>query len=319
MTHSSEKSSTHILPTAQRRKRLCREIYKNRFVYLMILPVVIWFFIIRYIPMGYLSIAFYDYKLLRGFAGSKFVGLKHFINFVDSANFTQLLGNTLALNLLSLVFSFPAAIAFALFLNEIQNQKFKRVVQTISYLPHFLSTVIIVSMLNTILSVQTGAVNAFLKSLGMDTIYFMGDPAWFRPVYIISDIWQSTGWGAIIYISALSGINPELYEAATADGAGRLRKMWHISLPGIRETIVIMLILRIGQLMNVGFEKPFLMQNALNLSETEILSTYVYKLGLQRNDYSRSTAIGLFNSVISLILIAISNSISRKLTETSLF
>jgi len=318
MMHSSSKR-TPALFTAAGRRRIGKNLYRNRFIYLMILPVVAWFIIVRYIPMGYLSISFYDYKLLRGFAGSKFVGWKHFQQFIGGMNFTQLMVNTLSLNLLALVFSFPLPVIFALFLNEIQSQKFKRTVQTISYLPHFLSTVIIVSLLNTMLSTQTGAVNAWLKAMGFDAIYFMGDPNWFRPVYILSNIWQETGWGAIIYISALSGINPELYEAAHADGAGRFRKMWHISLPGIRETIVIMLIMRIGQLMNVGFEKPFLMQNSLNLSVTEIISTYVYKIGLQQNNFSRASAIGLFNSVISLILVLLANTTSRKLSDTSLF
>ena len=285
----------------------------------MILPIVAYFVIIRYIPMWYLRIAFYDYKLLKGFAGSKFVGFKHFANFINSMNFTQLVGNTVLLNIMSLVFSFPFPIIFALFLNEIKNTKFRKAVQTISYLPHFLSTVIIVSMLNTLLSVQTGAVNAAFRAVGLETIYFMGDPHWFRPLYILSGIWQGTGWGAIIYISALSGVNPELYEAAIADGAGRFRQMWHVSLPGIRETIVILLIMRIGQMMSIGFEKPFLMQNSLNLNVSEVISTYVYKLGLQRSDYSRSTSIGLFNSVISLILVMIANFTSRRLSETSLF
>lgn len=301
------------------RRYIGRQLWRNRYIYLMILPVVAYFVIIRYIPMGYLSIAFYDYKLLRGFAGSKFVGWKHFAGFINGMNFSQIVGNTLILNLMSLAFAFPFPILFALFLNEIGNRKFKRVVQTISYLPHFLSTVIIVSLLNTLLSVQTGPVNACLRSMGLDTVYFMGEPGWFRPIYILSGIWQGTGWGAIIYISALSGINPELYEAARADGAGRFRQMWHVSLPGIRETIVIMLIMRIGQMMSIGFEKPFLMQNSLNMSVSEVLSTYVYKLGLQQNNYSRSTAIGLFNSIISLILVLIANFVSRKLSDTSLF
>lgn len=307
------------LLSSEGRRYVGRKIWKNRYIYLMTLPIIAYFILIRYVPMYWLRIAFYDYKLLRGSAGSKFVGLKHFQQFVTGMSFGQLISNTLSLNLLSLLFSFPFPIIFALFLNEIGSQKFKRTVQTISYLPHFLSTVVIVSMLNTLLSVQTGAVNGALRSMGLGTVYFMGEPAWFQPIYILSGIWQGTGWGAIIYISALSGINPELYEAARADGAGRFRQMWHVSLPGIRETIVIMLIMRVGQMMNIGFEKPFLMQNALNISKSEVISTYVYKLGLQRNDYSRSTAIGLFNAVISLALVLIANFTSRKLSDTSLF
>lgn len=319
MTKSISRRKSHSLLTEEGRKYVGRKIWSNRYMYLMILPVVAYFIIIRYVPMGYLSIAFYDFKLLRGFAGSKFVGLKHFQQFIDGMNFTQIVGNTLSLNLMSLLFSFPFPIIFALFLNEIKNSKFKRVVQTISYLPHFLSTVIVVSLIQTLLSTQTGIVNGVLKGMGLGSVYFLGDPGWFRPIYILSGIWQGTGWGAIIYISALSGVNQELYEAAYADGAGRFRQMWHVSLPGIRETIVIMLIMRIGQMMTIGFEKPFLMQNALNISTSEVISTYVYKLGLQQNSYSRATAIGLFNSIISLILVLIANYTSRQLSETSLF
>ncbi len=290
-----------------------------RFIYLMILPVVLYFLIVRYWAMGWISIAFYDYKLLRGFAGSNFVGLKHFASFIGGMNFTGLMRNTLLLNLLSLLFSFPIPIIFALFLNEIRAPLQKKAVQTISYLPHFLSTVVIVSMMNTMLSVQTGVVNNVLKSLTASPIYFLGEPAWFRPIYILSGIWQETGWGAIIYISALTGISQELYEAARVDGAGRFRQMWHVSLPGIRETIVIMLILRIGNMLTIGFEKPFLLQNPLNISVSEVLSTYTYKIGLQRNNYSLSTAIGLFNSFISLLLVVTANTFTRKLTDTSLF
>lgn len=313
------KRPNHSLLTPEGRRYVGRKIWKNRFIYLMILPIIAYFIVIRYVPMYWLRIAFYDYKLLRGFSGSRFVGLKHFQQFVTGLNFSQVVGNTVILNLESMLFTFPLPIVFALFLNEIRNQKFKRTVQTISYLPHFLSTVVVVSMMNTLLSVQTGAVNAALRGLGLNTVYFMGEPGWFRPLSIISGVWQGTGWNAIIYISALAGINPELYEAARADGAGRFRQMWHVSLPGIRETIVILLIMRVGSIMNLGFEKPFLMQNALNISKSEVISTYVYKLGLQRNDYSRSTAIGLFNAVISLLLVLMANFTSRKLSDSSLF
>ena len=309
----------HSLLTREGRAYIGRWLYRTRYVYLMILPVVIYFAMFRYWPMIWLRMAFYDYKLLKGFEGSKWVGLKNFTDFVTGLNFGVTVRNTLALNLLSLVFSFPIPIIFALMLNEIKILKYKKAVQTISYLPHFLSTVVIVSMMDTLLSVQTGAVNNFLKSIGWNTVYFMGDAAWFRPVYILSGIWQGTGCGAIIYISALSGINQELYEAARVDGAGRLRQIWHISLPGIAETIVIMLILRIGGMMNMGFEKPFLMQNSLNISVSETLSTYTYKIGLVRNKYSLSTAIGLFNSLVSLLLVVVANTASRKVSETSLF
>ena len=312
----------HSIFTPAGRKYVCRRIWMNRYMYLMILPIVAYFVIIRYIPMWYLRIAFYDYKLLKGFAGSKFVGFKHFANFINSMNFTQLVGNTVLLNIMSLVFSFPFPIIFALFLNEIKNTKFRKVVQTISYLPHFLSTVIIVSMLNTLLSVQTGAVNAAFRAVGLETIYFMGDPHWFRPLYILSGIWQGTGWGSIIYMAALSAVDPQLHEAAMVDGATRFQRLLHIDLPAIVPTITITLILRFGSIMGIGFDKAFLMQNDTNLAASEVISTYVYKVGLTSSNnmnYSYSTAIGLFNSVINLIMISLVNFTSNRINGSGLW
>jgi putative aldouronate transport system permease protein len=294
-------------------------IWRSRYIYLMILPVVLYFAIIHYWAMGWLSIAFYDYRLLRGFAGSEFVGFQNFLDFMKGINFVPVVRNTVLLNLYSLVFSFPMPIIFAILLNELRSMKFKRVVQTVSYLPHFLSAVVIVSMMTVIMSPSTGFINGMLKAVGLDTIYFMGESGWFRPIYIMSGIWQELGWSAIIYISALSGINPDLYEAARVDGAGRFRQIWHVSLPGIKVTIMLLLILRIGNLMGSSFEKPFLMQNDLNNSVAEVLATYTYKVGLVRGSYSLSTAIGLFNSIISLILVTSANAISRKVSEISLF
>ena len=295
------------------------KIWQNRYVYLMLLPVMAYFLIFKYWPMGWISIAFYDYKLLRGFAGSKWVGLKHFISFMGGLNFGDVMRNTLALSIESLIFSFPIPIIFALMLNDMTKMRFKKLVQTISYLPHFLSIVVIVALLSVLLSPSTGYINHLLSFFGMEPIYFLGNPKWFRFVYIVSGIWQETGWGAIIYISALSGIDQELYEAARVDGASKLKQTWHISLPGIRETIILLLIMRVGNLMKVSFEKAYLMQNDLNISVSETLATYTYKVGLVRNSYSLSTAINLFQSVVSLILILIANTVSSKLSETSLF
>ena len=292
---------------------------RKKYVYLMILPVVLYFLVFKYWAMGWISIAFFNYRLLRGFAGSTFVGIENFRLFINSLNFATIIRNTFLLNLYSLIFSFPMPIIFALLLNEIRVMKFKQVVQTISYLPHFMSAVVVVSMLSVMLSPQTGFIAGIYKSMGLNPIYFLGTPGWFRPIYIISDIWQEMGWSAIIYISALSGINPDLYEAAKVDGAGRFRQIWHVSLPGIRETIVLLFVMRVGNLMASSFEKPFLLQNPLNISVSEVLATYTYKMGMIQTNYSLSTAISLFDSVIALILVFMANTISRKLSDISLF
>ena len=305
---------------AKSRMQIVRtRLWRSRYIYLMILPVVAYYLVIHYWAMGWLSIAFYDYRLLRGFAGSQFVGLQNFKDFVTGINFFPGVRNTVLRNVFSLIFSFPVPIIFAILLNELRGMKFKRIVQTVSYLPHFLSAVVIVSMLTVILSPSSGIVNGIMKSIGLGSVYFMGEPDWFRPIYILSGIWQEMGWSAIIYISALSGINPDLYEAARVDGAGRFRQIWHVSLPGIRTTIILLVIMRIGHLMGSSFEKPFLMQNDLNNSVAEVLATYTYKVGLVRGSYSLSTAIGLFNSIISLILVTVANTISKKLSDISLF
>ncbi|MGI6671942.1 MAG: ABC transporter permease [Christensenellales bacterium] len=303
----------------QQRDRVLRKLWKTRYVYLMLLPVVLYFALFKYWPMYWLRMAFYDFKILRGFDGSKFVGAKHFVRFFDSTDFWMLLNNTLKINFSVLVFVFPVPILFALLLNEVRNPSFKKTIQTVSYLPYFISTMIVVTMLNTLLSPSMGVVNRIIKALGGEAVYFMGSEKYFRPVYILSAIWQNTGWSAIVYLCALTSIDPSLYEAAIVDGAGRLRQVWHITLPGIRSTIVIMFILQLGKIMNVGFEKVYLMQNDLNLGASEVISTYLYKTGIINANYSYSTAIGLFNSVINFAMILLSNTISRKAGDVSLW
>ncbi len=303
----------------QQRDRVLRKLWKTRYVYLMLLPVVLYFALFKYWPMYWLLMALYDFKILRGFDGSKFVGAKHFVRFFDSTDFWMLLNNTLKINFSVLVFVFPVPILFALLLNEIRNPSFKKTIQTVSYLPYFISTMIVVTMLNTLLSPSMGIVNRIIKALGGEAVYFMGSEKYFRPVYILSAIWQNTGWSAIVYLCALTSIDPSLYEAAIVDGAGRLRQVWHITLPGIRSTIVIMFILQLGKIMNVGFEKVYLMQNDLNLGASEVISTYLYKTGIINANYSYSTAIGLFNSVINFAMILLSNTISRKAGDVSLW
>lgn len=303
----------------QKRRQVMHKLWKMRYAYMMLLPVILYFALFKYWPMYWLRMAFYDFKVLRGFDGSKYVGAKHFIRFFESTDFWTLLTNTLSINFAVLLFVFPVPILFALLLNEVQSKHFKKTIQTVSYLPYFISTMIVVSMINTLLSPSVGIVNRIIKALGGEAIYFMGSERYFRPVYVLSAIWQSTGWSAIVYLCALTSIDPTLYEAVIVDGAGRLRQVWHITLPGIRSTIIIMFILQLGKIMNVGFEKVYLLQNPLNLGTSEVISTYLYKKGIINANYSYSTAIGLFNSVINFGMVLLSNTISRKAGEISMW
>ncbi|MEG1426633.1 MAG: ABC transporter permease subunit [Oscillospiraceae bacterium] len=298
-------------------QRVWDKIWRNRYIYLMILPVVIYFVVFKYWPMGWLAIAFKDYKILKGFSGSEWIGLQHFQTLFSNPDFFKLIGNTLLLNIYSLAFCFTSPIIFAILLNEIKNSAFKRVTQTISYLPHFLSTVIMVSMVMTFLSPSLGVLNNIMSSMGLEKINFLSEPQYFRTIMVISGIWQQVGWGSIIYLSALTGIDPSLYEAATVDGASKFKQILHITLPGISTTIIIMLILQIGNLMSVNFEKIYLFQNPLNLSVSETLPTYVYKMGMINSNYGLATAIGLFNSVISLGLVLFANRVSKKFSEVT--
>ena len=303
--------------TRKRRVKLGTRMWQSRHMYLMMIPVLAYFVLFKYLPMGYLAMAFYDYKLLRGFAGSKFVGLKWFRQFTTSMYFGRTIWNTLVLNLLSICTVFPSAILLAILLNEMRRPRLKKVVQTITYIPYFISTVVLVSMIQSFLSPVLGPLGSLARLLGREPYYYMGDPAWFRPINLISGIWQTAGWNSIIYLSTISTIDPCLYEAATVDGASRLRRVWHVTLPGLRQTIIILLILRIGSLLGANFEKVMLLQNDLNLSVSELLPTYVYKVGMEQSKYSYSTAVGLFNSMVSLLLVLIANWGSRKLEKDS--
>lgn len=247
------------------------------------------------------------------------MGTENFLRLFNSYYFKSIIFNTLGISLYSLMAGFPAPILLALMLNEVRCTPFKKTVQTVTYAPHFISMVVMCSMIILFLSPQVGFVNRILESLGFSSIYFMGEPAWFKTIYVFSGIWQSTGWSSIIYIAALAGIDPQLHEAAIVDGAGRLRRIWHINIPGILPTAVIMLILNSGQLMSVGFEKVFLLQNDLNRVTSDVISTFVYRIGLIQRDFSFSTAVDLFNSIINMILLILVNSIARRVGETSLW
>ncbi len=295
-----------------------RKLWKYRAYYVLMLPAVIYVAIFCYVPMYGLQIAFKDYRPVLGYLGSPWVGLKHFVSFFQGAYFWMLLRNTLALTLYSLIAGFPIPIVLALLLNEV-NQKFRKVSQTILYAPHFISVVVLVGIMKLVFSPSIGLVNNALELLGMERIYFMVSPSAFPHLYVWSGIWQEMGWSAVIYIAALAGVDPGLHEAARIDGASRMQRILHINLPAILPTIMILLIMWIGSLVSVGYEKIYLMQNDLNIQVSEVISTYVYKRGIINTNYSFSTAVGIFNNVVNIILLVLANAFSKKVSETGLF
>lgn len=290
-------------------------------MYLLLIPVIVYYIIFKYVPMAGVQIAFKDFKFRRGIWGSAWVGMEHFERFFSSYNSFNIIWNTLYLGFLSLLFCFPIPILLALLVNEIHAKRLKKGLQTITYAPHFVSTIVVVGMLMSMCSPSTGVVNKLLMNMGIvsDPLYLMGSAKYFRPMYIISGIWKDAGWNAIIFISALSAIDVTLYEAAEVDGANRWQQLIKITLPSIVPTIVIMLILEAGKVLNIGFEKVYAMQTDLNLSMSEVISTYTYKIGLEDLEYDYATAIGLFNSVVSFVLLLLVNGISKKVSQTSLF
>lgn len=295
-----------------------KDFKKNKFVYLMALPGIVYFIIFSYLPMVGLIMAFQDYKPKKGILGSPFVGFKNFTDFFSSIFFGRTVRNTLAISFLELVITFPVTIIFALLLNEIKNQKFKRTVQTISYMPYFISMVVVAGIIIDFCSTR-GPISQLVSLLTGKNQNLLSVPGYWRPIYIISGLWQGLGFGSIIYIAALSGIDQELYEAAVIDGANRWKQTLYVTIPGISSTIIMMLILKIGSMMSVGYEKTILLYNPQIYETADIISSYVYRKGLQEFNYGYSTAVNLFNSVINFILLLITNKISKKLTETSLF
>ncbi len=288
-------------------------------LYLFLIPTLLYILIFKYIPMYGIVIAFKDYSPALGFLKSSFVGFKHFERFFTSYKFSRLIVNTIGLSVFQMLICFPAPIILALLINQIRRTKFKRAVQTILYAPHFISVVVLVGMMHVFLSPSTGIVNHFIELFGGKSIFFFGEPGWFKPLYVISSLWQSTGWLSIIYLAALSGIDPCLYEAATIDGASKWQKLKHIDIPGISSIIVILLILEVGKVMSVGFEKAFLMQTALNKSAGDIIPTYVYEKRILDAKYSFSTAVGLFNTIVNVLLLAGANYFSKRRSDTSLW
>lgn len=301
------------------RKKTYKRIWKYRYIYLFMVPAIIWYIIFHYTPMFGLILAFKDYKYNMGILGSPWVGLRYFRNFLSDPMFYNVISNTLKISILKIIFGFPAPIILALMLNEVTNSKFKRVVQTVSYMPYFVSWVVVITMLSKFLSPTHGLLNEIRVNMGLDAVYYQGDPKLFYPLVVLTDIWKNVGWGSIIYLAALTGIDPGLYEAAEIEGAGRWAKMWHITLPGIRATIGILFIMGLGGILNAGYEQILLMQTPPVMDKAEILDTYVLRRGLKISQFGYATAIGFFSSVVSLILVVTVNYISRKYTEVSLW
>ena len=296
-----------------------REMNRYWDLYLLLVPVVLYFIIFKFWPMYGVQIAFKDFSPSKGIFDSPWVGFKHFLRFFNSFNFWDILRNTITISFYQLIAGFPIPILLALVLNEMRNAKFKKLLQTVTYAPHFLSTVVLVGMLTAFLNPSTGLVNRVIEMLGGEAINFMAEESWFSSLYVWSGVWQNAGWGTIIYMASLSSIDVQLYEAATIDGASRFKKLLHVTLPSIVPNAVTMLILDCGRIMNIGFEKAFLMQNDLNINRSEVISTYVYQVGITQAQYSYSTAVDLFNAVINVILLLVVNKISKKLTQTSLW
>jgi putative aldouronate transport system permease protein len=297
-----------------------KKIVRHWQLYAIVAVPVAFLIIFNYVPLLGIQLAFKEFNPVQGIWGSPWVGGKQFTMFFESPFFWPIIKNTLLLSVYSLFIGAPAAILLALAMNEVGNQRFKKVVQMFTYAPYFISTVVLVGIINIVLSPSTGLYGQLTGLVGItDPIDILGDPSAFSSLFVWSAVWQETGYGAVVYLAALSGVNPELYEAARIDGATRLKKMFHIDLPAIRPTIIILFIMAIGGLLSVGFEKVFLLQNIMNLSTSEVISTYVYKIGLVHMNYSFAVAVGMFNSVIGFVLIFIANFLARKYSDSSLF
>ena len=300
-------------------KKIGVSIKKYWQLYLFVLPGLLYFIIFHFVPMYGVQIAFKNYRAIDGIMGSEWVGFKHFIRFFNSPQFGVMLKNTIGLSVYQLLAGFPIPIILALLLNQTKNKHFKKVVQMATYAPHFISIVVLCGMLSVFLSPSTGIINVILKMMGIDPVFFLGDPKMFPHLYVWSGVWQNAGWGTIIYLASLAGIDPSLYEAARVDGANKFRLIWHIDIPGIVPTVILLFIMDLGKIMNLGFQKAYLLQNPLNIEASEIISTYVYKVGLQQAQFSYSTAIELFNTTINIIMLIVVNKIARKYSETSLW
>lgn len=310
--------STTVKPQSGWRQRIVKDFIRNRYIYLMLVPVVAYYLVFHYGPMYGALIAFQDYSVTKGIWGSRWIGFENFTTFFNSVYFTRLIRNTLAINLIELIFAFPAPIILALLLNEITSPAFKRTVQTITYLPHFVSLVVVVGIMVDFLA-RDGLLNNLLSLASIEPIPFLQRPEWYWWLYVGSGIWQNVGWGSIVYLAAITNIDPTLYEAATVDGANRWHQLRHVTLPGILPTIIVFLILRIGSLMSVGYEKTILMYNPMIYETADVINSYIYRKGVLNADYGFSTAIGLFDSVINFGLMLMANRLSKRVSAMGLF
>lgn len=320
ITNMTRFSSTTCL------KKALKDIIKNKYLLLLVLPGIIWYVIFAYLPMYGVIIAFKDFNMRFGksffesIAASPWVGLKNFTVFFQGPYAIRIIRNTLLIGIYGFLWEFPAPIIFAVLLNEIYQQKFKKLVQTVTFLPHFISVVAVVGMFNMLLSPSSGIVNIIISRVfNIEPIYFMVKPEWFRTIYISTDLWQKVGWNSIIFIAAISNLGQEMYEAATVDGASRVQKIFHITLPALKGTIAILMVLKMGGILNVGWEKVFAMYQPSTYETADVIQSFVYRTGLQNGQYSLSTAIGLFNSVANVILLLLANWFSKKFLEENLF
>ena len=300
-------------------RRVLKDLKVNYILYLMLVPVIAYYLIFAYAPMYGVQLAFRNFMPKLGITGSPWIGLDNFQRFFNSYMFVDILKNTVEISVYSLIAGFPIPIIFALFLNYVRFGKLKKTVQMVSYAPYFISTVVMCGMLVIFMTPQTGIFNVMRSWFGLKSINFLSEASMFKSIYVWSGVWQGMGWSSIIYISALSSVDMEMHEAAIIDGATKIQRIWYIDLPSIKATVITLLILQIGQLMNVGFEKVYLLQNPMNMSASEVISTYVYRMGLINSDYGYSTAVGLFNSVINVILLVSVNQISKRVSKTSLW
>ena len=316
---SFRRKAASPLADGHHKKTFWQRVYRDRYLLLLFLPCLIYYILFKYVPMWGVLISFKDFKPFIGFMDSDWVGLKHYVNFFSNPDAWRIIRNTLFLGVYSLVWCFPFPIIFALALNEVTRTRFKKFVQTISYMPHFISAVVVVSLINAMLSPSNGLFNQIIQMFGGDPVHFMAEPKYFKTVYVLSDIWQTAGYGSIVYLAALTSIDPSLYEAATVDGASKWKKLLHITLPCILPTIMTMLILRMGSIFTVGYEKIMLMYNPATYETADVISTYVYRRAFEGGEYSFSAAVGLFNSVINFIVIIVFNKISKRVSEVSLW
>ncbi len=303
----------------KKRESVFKRFWKTRFLFVLWLPTLIHTILFHYVPMWGVSLSFFDYNIWLGWEGSDFVGLQNFRMFFENPMWWKLTRNTLILGLQHIFIAFPITILFSLLLNEIRSMKFKKVVQTVSYMPHFMSTVVVIGLMTQLLDPVTGGINTIIKLLGGEPIYFLIKEEWFRPLYLIEDLWKGLGWGTIVFLAAISNVDPSLYEAARLDGAGRFRQMWSITLPAIAPTTATLFILRVGGLLSGSLEKTLLMQQPITYEVSDIIATYVYRVGLVNQNYGYASAVGLFTNVVNLAMVLIANWACKKMTNSGIF